>query len=144
MDYRHIARYNGIAAFRHLNVLHEDGLAAIYTYAVNRKQRLRRPASCGPQRSISGLSRRFIQGHAELFHCDAMTGCHLMADHLFERVRRLSGLGSIYGRFGDARPNACGEFDTMLAGDDPDHVRLVLEPVPRYDSDCSRCSVRKR
>jgi hypothetical protein len=36
----HIARYDGIAASRHLDVLNQDRLAATRAYAVNRKQRL--------------------------------------------------------------------------------------------------------
>jgi len=41
----------------------------------------------------------------------------------------LSRLRSVDGRFGDARSNACREFDAMLAGDHADRVGLVLEPV---------------
>jgi len=34
----YIARYDRVTPSRHLNVLHQDGLAATYTYAVNRQE----------------------------------------------------------------------------------------------------------
>jgi hypothetical protein len=129
----YIARYDGIAPTGHLDVLYQDGLAAPYAYAVNRQQcfltdlhhasrRIRNPRYLDD-------GQRFIQSHAELLHCHAMTGCHLVANHLFERACSLSRLRRIDGRFGDARPDACGKFYPMFAGDYPDHVRFVFEPI---------------
>jgi|HubBroStandDraft_1064217.scaffolds.fasta_scaffold241004_1 hypothetical protein len=34
----YVARYDRVTPSRHLNVLHQDGLAATYTYAVNRQE----------------------------------------------------------------------------------------------------------